>query len=350
MGALIQLLDRPIAYQPSFARLRAGNIKVGPVGAVLLSQFVYWHNRMDGKWLYKTQVEIARETGLSRAEQETARKRLVSIGVLEESLKGVPATMHYRIDSDRLEALLIELTEETRQIATTPQTRLRQPRKQVCGIPANKIAATPQTSMPGSPEQVCGDPANFPTGYYSENTQETTQRDCQADEQPDDFDDPALLVLSHLNRTTRSEFQEGKTTMGFITGLLEGEYVARELILVTDYLTDCWDGDPKMGQYLRPSTMFNLENFEGYLPLARKWETEGRPPRNVPDIDHEERDKAYRRFLGQSPDLIVKTVLEINVRKQASLSNAGQLSPEASRRVWNRIWADQSERIQQERV
>ncbi|EAA3892828.1 hypothetical protein DOJ11_25145, partial [Salmonella enterica subsp. enterica] len=77
MSSLIQLLDRPIAYNPAFAKLKAGKVKAGPVAAVFLSQLVYWHNRMDGGWMYKTQADIASETALTRDEQETARKRLV---------------------------------------------------------------------------------------------------------------------------------------------------------------------------------------------------------------------------------------------------------------------------------
>jgi hypothetical protein len=63
---------------------------------------VYWHNRMDGGWMYKTQANITSETALTRDEQETARKRLIALGVLEEELRGVPATMHYRINAERL--------------------------------------------------------------------------------------------------------------------------------------------------------------------------------------------------------------------------------------------------------
>ncbi|EKP8047568.1 hypothetical protein P3Y99_004513, partial [Salmonella enterica] len=51
MSSLIQLLDRPIAYNPAFAKLKAGKVKAGPVAAVFLSQLVYWHNRMDGGWM-----------------------------------------------------------------------------------------------------------------------------------------------------------------------------------------------------------------------------------------------------------------------------------------------------------
>lgn len=84
MSSLIQLLDRPIAYNPAFAKLKAGKVKAGPVAAVFLSQLVYWHNRMDGGWMYKTQADIASETALTRDEQETARKRLVALGVRDQ--------------------------------------------------------------------------------------------------------------------------------------------------------------------------------------------------------------------------------------------------------------------------
>ncbi len=158
MSPLIQLLDRPIAYQPAFAQLRAGKVKSGPAAAVLLSQLVYWHNRMDGEWLYKTREDIKKETGLSRDEQETARKRLVALGVLQEDLRGVPATVHYRINTERLEALFTgsrsgRITvgcNPANQTAATPPTRWRQRTQQDGGNPANKKGGTHPTSWLGS--------------------------------------------------------------------------------------------------------------------------------------------------------------------------------------------------------
>src|SRR5438067_13261526 len=82
------LSDRPIAYHASLARA-LGSVTAG----VLLSQFLYWQPRSrdpDG-WFWKTQVDIAGETALSRTETETARKVLVRAGVLEEKRRGVPA-------------------------------------------------------------------------------------------------------------------------------------------------------------------------------------------------------------------------------------------------------------------
>jgi len=297
MSALIQLLDRPIAYNPAFAKLRVGNIKAGPVAAVFLSQMVYWHNRMDGGWMYKTQADIASETALTRDEQETARKRLVALGVLEEARRGVPATMHYRVNAERLEALLIETTkpvkkvtqDKTRlrgsQIVETPQSGLVQSRKLDCGDTANKNVETPQTSMGEPTEQVSGDPANFHTGDYTENTQEITQErkpPCPVSAKPDPeviITDNAKLVLSHLNQATGSRYQVSKTSLEGIRARLGEGFKTEELILVVDYSTAKWGEDLAMSDYLRPATLFQPTKFPGYLQSASKWQEAGRPRR-----------------------------------------------------------------------
>lgn len=163
MSRLIKLLDRPIAYNPAFAKLKAGKVRSGPVAAVFLSQLVYWHNRMDGGWMYKTQSDISAETALTRDEQETARKRLVALGVLEEKLRGIPAIMHYRINTERLEALLIEQVK--------PDTKADSNESSAANI---KNVGTPQSEAGQYREQVCGNPANIHTGDYTENTHEIT--------------------------------------------------------------------------------------------------------------------------------------------------------------------------------
>ena len=297
MSALIQLLDRPIAYNPAFAKLRAGKVKSGPVAAVFLSQLVYWHNRMDGGWMYKTQADISLETALTRDEQETARKRLVSLGVLEEDRRGVPATMHYRINTERLEALLLETgkpvkkasQDKTRlrniQNAEMPQSGLVQSSKLDCGDSANKNVETPQTSMGQPNEQACGDPTNFHTGDYTENTQESTQdkkTSCPVAQQPDPevvITDQAKKVLTHLNQTTGSRFQVCKTSLEHIRARLREGFTPEEMVMVIDYSKEKWGADIKMAEYLRPTTLFIPSNFPGYLQSATRWDSAGRPER-----------------------------------------------------------------------
>ncbi|MEN3753840.1 hypothetical protein ABC733_17910 [Mangrovibacter sp. SLW1] len=164
MSDLIRLLDRPIAYNPAFAKLKAGKVKAGPVAAVFLSQMVYWHNRMNGGWMYKTQADITSETALTRDEQETARKRLVALGVLDEDRRGVPATMHYRVNVERLEELLVETIKPVKQVSKD-KTRMGdfqnvEPRNLDWCIPANKIVEFPQTRMRNHRKPVRGNPSS----------------------------------------------------------------------------------------------------------------------------------------------------------------------------------------------
>lgn len=77
--------------------------------ALFLSQSVYWHSRTkdpDG-WFYKSRAEWLEETGMKRTEQENARKRLVSLGLLDEVLKGTPARLYYRVNMDAISDLLV---------------------------------------------------------------------------------------------------------------------------------------------------------------------------------------------------------------------------------------------------
>lgn len=124
MSFLTKLLDRPIAFHRPFV-----DLGVGVTGALMLSQAIYWSKRTrdaDG-WFYKTQIDWQDETGMTRTEQDNARKRLKAIGVLQEHKKGVPCKVYYRIDFEAL------------------QTRLQETCKLDSGKPANSDAGNPQT-------------------------------------------------------------------------------------------------------------------------------------------------------------------------------------------------------------
>jgi len=93
-----ELLKRPIAYNPIIAKT-FGSVKLG----ILWSQMYYWSERTNDKdgWIYKTQNEVFEETGLSRKEQETARKIGNKLGVLESEVRGVPPKVNFRVDIDK---------------------------------------------------------------------------------------------------------------------------------------------------------------------------------------------------------------------------------------------------------
>ena len=97
--AIARLLDRPIDFQREFVDLGAG-----VAGAVFLSQAVYWSKRAEntGRWFCKTQAELQEETGLTRYEQEVARRKLKALGVLIEEKRGIPCRLWFRIDFNEL--------------------------------------------------------------------------------------------------------------------------------------------------------------------------------------------------------------------------------------------------------
>ncbi len=119
-----QFLDRPIAFHRAFVTL-TGSV----TAALMLSQAVYWSRRVaeskDG-WFYKTLDEWQEETGLSRYEQEGARKKLAKY--LNIQRRGVPAQLYYRVNFEAIAADLI---------AEIPQTGLGKNREQEGGNPAN---------------------------------------------------------------------------------------------------------------------------------------------------------------------------------------------------------------------
>lgn len=111
-----------IPFSPAVARA------IGDVEAtVFLCQACYWQSLVGpGKWFFKLRdaqrdssgrllppVDGNRqswewETALSRTRQESARRRLKALGLLEEARKGVPAKMYYRVNLDRLTEFLLE--------------------------------------------------------------------------------------------------------------------------------------------------------------------------------------------------------------------------------------------------
>lgn len=106
-----ELLKRPIAYHPVFRKITGST-----AAAVMLSQMYYWSsegriNEERNGWFHKTIAEWEMETGLSRSEQDRARRDLVKAGMLEEVRKGSPARMWYRLNIESLIAAISQFAE-----------------------------------------------------------------------------------------------------------------------------------------------------------------------------------------------------------------------------------------------
>lgn len=76
----------------------------------------------------------------------------------------------------------------------------------------------------------------------------------------------ATRVIDHLNSVTGSNYRAtSKETMSAISARLKEGFTEDDFYRVIDGRIMAWGNDPKMVQYLRPSTLFRPTKFEEYL-------------------------------------------------------------------------------------
>lgn len=144
-GMKYELFDRPIAFHSGFKK---------PTGstnaALLVSQMIYWSNRTtnpDG-WFYKTAEEFEDETKLTRKEQLKARNILKNLGWLEEKLKGIPATLYFRLTETFDDYLKSSFYFQSNQVCTSSQNLIDLPVKTISEN-TSKITTNPPKAPRG---------------------------------------------------------------------------------------------------------------------------------------------------------------------------------------------------------
>jgi hypothetical protein len=93
------LPNRTVGYSPDLARIVGG-----ATTGLFLSQLLFLSDKganPDG-WVYKSEAEMGRETGLTKREQQTARRKLLALGVIQIERRGFKNTYHFKIVWERL--------------------------------------------------------------------------------------------------------------------------------------------------------------------------------------------------------------------------------------------------------
>jgi hypothetical protein len=101
---LLDVFDTPITFHRCLIPVSGG-----VNAALLLSHAIWTTQALDGEadgWFLKSQEQWAEETGLSRWEQETARRALRDAGLLEERRVGMPARLWFRVRASAVWAAL----------------------------------------------------------------------------------------------------------------------------------------------------------------------------------------------------------------------------------------------------
>jgi hypothetical protein len=92
---LLEVFDMPVSFHRCLVPITGG-----VTAALLLSQAIWTTQALDeaaGGWFARSQEQWSEETGLSRWEQETARRVLRTAGFLEERRIGMPAKLWFRV-------------------------------------------------------------------------------------------------------------------------------------------------------------------------------------------------------------------------------------------------------------
>ena len=104
---LLESFDEPIVIHRSFLRI------VGSVNAALLLTWLVdvaqVQDEQSGGWVSLTKADWEAQTGLSRYEQETARRVLRERGLITERRVGMPARLEMKLNARNLADQMREL-------------------------------------------------------------------------------------------------------------------------------------------------------------------------------------------------------------------------------------------------
>ena len=92
---LLEVFDLPVSFHRCLIPITGG-----VTAALMLSQAIWMTQETEptmGGWFSKSQDQWTEETGLSRWEQESARRALRNAGFLEETHQGMPSKLWYRV-------------------------------------------------------------------------------------------------------------------------------------------------------------------------------------------------------------------------------------------------------------
>src|SRR5262249_31998451 len=189
---------------------------IGAKGAILVAQLFYWSGRQQSEdgWIYKTQVDLENETGLSRHEQNKCVEYLKKKNVLETRYERLDHRLYYRINRDALDEIM-----EADSPSEIRKTDFGKSEKRISGNPENHFPEIRKTAF-GNIEQ--------------ENTTENTDKRNDDDDEtklhpllptkqpvvvasswPDDDDEPTE-IMEKLTEKLKLSYDQSKTVQFYL--------------------------------------------------------------------------------------------------------------------------------------
>ena len=130
------LPNRVVGYSPDLARMVGG-----ATTGLFLSQLLFLSDKGANPegWVYKSEQDMGKETGLTKREQQTARRKLLSLGVIAIMRGGWKNTYHFKVIWEKLYQVIAGM-QRPQNIATEKDERAQtvptEPEQNVATEPA----------------------------------------------------------------------------------------------------------------------------------------------------------------------------------------------------------------------
>jgi hypothetical protein len=131
------LPNRVVGYSPDLARM-VGGATIG----LFLSQLLFLSDKGANPegWVYKSEQEMGKETGLTKREQQTARRKLLGLGIIAIMRGGWKNTYHFKVIWERLYQVIAG-SQSVQNVATEKDER------------AQTVATEPVQNVPTQPPE-----------------------------------------------------------------------------------------------------------------------------------------------------------------------------------------------------
>lgn len=247
-----------VIYNKEIAR------KLGIETAIILgelaSEYDYYlkHNELQDGWFYSTTENIEKNTTLNYYYQKKAIDNLLKLGVLEQKLKGIPATRYFKFNVDNLSSLFNDNN------FNNYNSSFSQSETKIC----NDL----KTSYEMSEKQ---DVQSFKTNNNNININNKNNNNninkyniyspAKAEQSL-----PYKEIVDYLNELAHTNYKHTtKKTKDLIKARFNEGFILDDFKIVIEKKVIEWYNDKTMNKYLRPETLFGTK-FESYLNQREK--------------------------------------------------------------------------------
>jgi hypothetical protein len=200
------LPNQVVGYSPDLAKIVGG-----ATTGLFLSQLLYLSDKGHNPegWVYKSEQEMGKETGLTKREQQTARRKLLSLGVIAIMRGGFRNTYHFKVIWEKLYQVIAgfqrvqnvptEKRETSRYVAADRQQNVStDPPQRQQNVPKEQWqnVATPDTHRENNTEKKETEKTDRKNQTIWDNALEEVKKDLPLGETADRLSGTTLLAVT----------------------------------------------------------------------------------------------------------------------------------------------------------